>query len=286
MGKPDALSRRQDYSEGSKASEAPPITFLKPHQYDFSAKETSTISAITLRPVQGPSIDDTQTDILSRIQALQPQDATLSWKIPLLQDINLPRTPEQSQELQGYSLHPATSIVLFNNHIYVPENHHLKLDILEQVHNTQLSGHLGNEKTYRLLARTYYFPRMRFFTNTYVQGCETCKRNKTPRHQPYGLLQPLPIPEAPWQSVSMDSIVKLPKSKGFDSILVIVDRFTKMAHFIPYKEQGFMVYQRTSSRIVDQSSTPNSGENSPLDLESNATSLLHSTVRQTDKLNV
>jgi hypothetical protein len=41
------------------------------------------------------------------------------------------------------------------------------------------------------------------------------------------------------QSISMDSIVKLPPSKGFDSILVIVDRFTKMAHFIPYKEQGF-----------------------------------------------
>jgi hypothetical protein len=255
MGKPDALSRRQDYSEGSKASEAPPIVFLKPHQYDFSGEDTSAISTIALAPIQEPSITDTQTNIVSRIQELQPQDATLYWKIPLLKNINLPRTPEQTQELQGYSLHSETNIVLFKNHIYVPANHQLKLDILEQVHNTRLSGHLGNEKTYRLLARTYYFPSMRSFVNTYVQGCETCKRNKTPRHQPYGLLQPLPIPQAPWQSISMDSIVKLPKSKGFDSILVVVDRFTKMAHFIPYKEQGFdapnlaSVYQEQIFRL-------------------------------------
>ena len=80
---------------------------------------------------------------------------------------------------------------------------------------------------------------MRAFVNTYVQGCETCTRNKTPRHQPYGLLQPLPIPDIPWQSISMDSIVKLPLSKGFNSILVVVDRLTKMAHFIPYQERGF-----------------------------------------------
>src|SRR4051794_19823325 len=46
-------------------------------------------------------------------------------------------------------------------------------------------------------------------------------------------------PEPPWQSISMDSIVKLPLSNGFDSILVVVNRFTKMAHFIPYQELGF-----------------------------------------------
>ena len=53
------------------------------------------------------------------------------------------------------------------------------------------------------------------------------------KHKPYGLLQPLPIPERPWSSISMDTIDRLPNSHGFDSILVVVDRFTKMAHFIP-----------------------------------------------------
>jgi transposase InsO family protein len=54
-----------------------------------------------------------------------------------------------------------------------------------------------------------------------------------PRHHPYGLLHPLPIPTKPWQSISMDFIIDLPLSQGFDTILTVVDRFTKMAHFLP-----------------------------------------------------
>ncbi|WP_369008136.1 transposase family protein, partial [Bacillus sp. SRB_331] len=60
--------------------------------------------------------------------------------------------------------------------------------------------------------------------------------SKVPRRKPSGLLLPLPIPSHPWSSISMDFIVKLPKSAGFDSILVVVDRYTKMAHFIPCNE--------------------------------------------------
>ena len=74
---------------------------------------------------------------------------------------------------------------------------------------------------------------MRAFVNEYVRTCDTCARNKAPRHAPYGHLQPLPIPSSPWKSVSMDYIVELPKSEGYDAIYVCVDRFTKMAHFIP-----------------------------------------------------
>jgi hypothetical protein len=67
----------------------------------------------------------------------------------------------------------------------------------------------------------------------YVTTCDTCFRSKIPRHWPYELLQPLLIPETPWTSISMDFIVDLPKSKSFDSVFVVVDRLTKMAHFVP-----------------------------------------------------
>jgi len=53
-----------------------------------------------------------------------------------------------------------------------------------------------------------------------------------------GLLQPLPIPEGPWESLSMDFMVGLPPSKCFDAIMVVVDRFNKMAHFIPTKDSA------------------------------------------------
>jgi len=70
----------------------------------------------------------------------------------------------------------------------------------------------------------------------YIKSCETCQRNKDSTQRPGGLLQPLPIPERPWSSISMDFITHLPKTKaGFDAITVFVDRLTKMVHLVPSK---------------------------------------------------
>ena len=74
---------------------------------------------------------------------------------------------------------------------------------------------------------------MRRFVEDYVRTCDTCCRAKMPRHHPYGLLEPLPIPIKPWQSIALDFIIDLPVSKVFDVILTVVDRYTKMAHFLP-----------------------------------------------------
>jgi len=63
---------------------------------------------------------------------------------------------------------------------------------------------------------------MQQFVNDYVNTCETCARNKVPRYRPHGLLHPLPIPTDVWKSVSMDLIVELPPSGGFDAIFVCV----------------------------------------------------------------
>ena len=70
----------------------------------------------------------------------------------------------------------------------------------------------------------------------FVLSCDVCSRSKIPRHRPYGLLQPLPIPHRPWSSVSMDFITDLLLSNVYDSIFVVVDRLTKMAHFISCKK--------------------------------------------------
>ena len=66
-----------------------------------------------------------------------------------------------------------------------------------------------------------------------MRTCDVCARNKPVRHAPYGLLSPLPIPTQPWSSVSLDWITYLPPSDYHDAILVVVDRVTKQAHFIP-----------------------------------------------------
>ena len=70
----------------------------------------------------------------------------------------------------------------------------------------------------------------------FVVHCDTCQRIKAEHQKPAGLLQPLPIPVWKWDEIGMDFVVGLPKTqKGYDSIWVIVDRLTKVAHFLPVR---------------------------------------------------
>lgn len=104
---------------------------------------------------------------------------------------------------------------------------------MELYHDSPVAGHPGQAQTLEMVARGYYWPSMKAYVNRYVISCNPCQRNKNRHTQFHGGLQPLPIPKGPWQSISYDYIVELPVSNAYDAILVVVDRFSKMAHFIP-----------------------------------------------------
>ena len=67
----------------------------------------------------------------------------------------------------------------------------------------------------------------------YVRFCNTYSRNKSRRHKPYDLLKQLPIPSQSWESILMDFIEQFPESKSYTDILVVMDRLTKQAIFVP-----------------------------------------------------
>ena len=124
-------------------------------------------------------------------------------------------------------------ILLHDKNVYIPADQALRMRLMDMHHDSPAAGHFGVSKTLDLLSRNYYFPGMRSFVNDYVTTCEICSRAKVPRHAKFGELSPLPVPSGPWKSISCDFVVDLPSSKGYDSLLVFVDRFTKMCHLIP-----------------------------------------------------
>lgn len=122
----------------------------------------------------------------------------------------------------------------YNNQICVPNNNQIKQLIFNEHHDGILAAHAGFDKTYQSIARTFYWTGMYEETKNYVASCLPCQQNKSRNSNKLGLLQPLPIPIQKWSQVSMDFITQLTKTKrGYDAIIVIVDKLTKMAHFIP-----------------------------------------------------
>lgn len=116
--------------------------------------------------------------------------------------------------------------------LYVPKWGNLRKELIRECHDTRWAGHPGQRRTLSLLEAAYYWPHIQDDVETYVRTCLVCQQDKVEQQQPGGLLEPLPIPERPWESVSMDFISALPKSEGFGSIMVVVDRFSKYATFI------------------------------------------------------
>ena len=104
--------------------------------------------------------------------------------------------------------------------------------LVREAHGGGLMGHFGVAKTLEVLHEHFFWPKMKRDVFRIGSRCITCHKAKS-RVMPHGLYTPLPVPNEPWVDVSMDFVLGLPRTKrGRDSIFVVVDRFSKMAHFI------------------------------------------------------
>ncbi|MBW0510946.1 hypothetical protein O181_050661 [Austropuccinia psidii MF-1] len=139
----------------------------------------------------------------------------------------------RGESVSDYSLEPQAKLLLFKDRVVILSNEELQLNILQKHHDSPLASHPGQEKTLKLIKRAFYWAGMNQFIKDYVSSCQQCSRNKNIHHKKFGLLKPLQIPCGPWNSLSMDFITQLPLSNNFYSMLVVVDRFSKMEIFIP-----------------------------------------------------
>lgn len=103
--------------------------------------------------------------------------------------------------------------------------------ILLALHSSGLGGHSGITATYQKMA-LFAWPNMKQDIKDYINACEVCAQAKSEHCKLPGLLKPLPIPLSAWHTISLDFIDGLPKSKSYDTILVVIDKLTKYAHFL------------------------------------------------------
>jgi hypothetical protein len=159
---------------------------------------------------------------------------------------------EEARLLAGISLAHCDiheGLVRYRQKVWVPES--ARTWLCKEVHDQPMVGHAGIAKTLALLKRQYYWPRMDITVTRYIRNCHSCRRAKPFNDAYNGVLIPLPIPQQPWQDVSMDFISGLPMSGGCDAVLVVTCRLTKMRHFIPClaKKKGTSA-QRTAELII------------------------------------
>jgi hypothetical protein len=116
--------------------------------------------------------------------------------------------------------------------IWLGNNVPLQTRVTAALHDSPNGGHSGFLVTYRCIKNLFSWPLMKQFICCTVQECYTCQRAKPERVRYPGLLQPLPVPQAAWEIVSMDFIKGFLKSSRFDGVLMVVYKFSRYAHFI------------------------------------------------------
>ncbi|KAL4282674.1 hypothetical protein GQ457_16G021220 [Hibiscus cannabinus] len=125
-------------------------------------------------------------------------------------------------------------VLCFKDRIVVPDDSELRRTILTEAHSSPFAMHPGSTKMYRDLKGEYYWVGLKKDVAEFVSKCMVCQRVKVEHQFPSGLLQPLRIPEWKWERITMDFVMGLPMTPSKkDSVWVIVDRFTKCAHFLP-----------------------------------------------------
>jgi len=132
--------------------------------------------------------------------------------------------------------HWKNHLLWYQVRIWIPNNDEIRTCLMAKHHNPPQAGHDGAAKTTELISQRYYWPKIREDIKQFIKSCNTCQRTIVVQHGPYRLLQSNGAPDRPWKSIDMDFITDLHNSEGYDIILVVIDRLTKMSHLIPYSK--------------------------------------------------
>ncbi|KAJ2927416.1 hypothetical protein H1R20_g9679, partial [Candolleomyces eurysporus] len=214
MVQSDALSRRPDHHP-SEEEESKETVLLSPDKF---------ISNIKME-TDGSLFDATLREEI----ILKTQETSSMTEFPSLLKGELPENWNRHETKEG-------TLYLHKGRVYIPSDQTLRKKITKLFHDSPTAGHPGQQATRLAIQRHYYWPGLTHFVNRYVRGCAACQQNKINRRPTKPPLFPIEASAEPrpFAQCSMDLITDLPISKGFDSILVIVDHvLTKGVIFTP-----------------------------------------------------
>ncbi|KAK1651077.1 hypothetical protein QYE76_068882 [Lolium multiflorum] len=177
-----------------------------------------------------------ESEEVSAISVCQPE-----W----LQDVraSYASNPHATRWIQQLQQHPdpkgrfslRDNLLYFHQRIWLGGATVMQESIMKAFHASKLGGHSGFPVTYRRIRQFFAWPKMKAQIKEFVQTCMICQQAKPERVKYPGLLEPLPTPDGAWKMVTMDFIEGLPPSGSTNCIMVVVDKFTRYAHFIPLR---------------------------------------------------
>jgi len=216
IGKADSLSRQPDWKKGVERDNEN-RTMIK--------KEWLKVRAMQVAEV---IIDG--VDLLEKIRGSEAKDDEVVKAVEEMKraGVKILKDKEWREE---------NGLMLRDGKVYVPKNKKLRVEVIQLHHDMPVEGHGGQWKTTELVTRNFWWPGVTKEVKKYVEGCDMCQRNKNQTEAPAGKLMPNTVPAKPWTHISVDFITKLLLAQGYDSILVVCNRMTKIVHFVPTTEK-------------------------------------------------
>ena len=207
-------------------------------------KALTKLMGLKYRIVYNKGVENTVADALSRVTPHNKMELiSLSCSQPEWLDTishAYAKFPETAKLLAALTIHKSCGdfvlqegLIKVKGKILVPPDFQLQQLIITALHASPVGGHSGAFVTYQKVKQVFVWTRMKAMIKEFVANCQVCQQAKSERVKYPGLLQPLPVPEFAWQVITMDFIEGLPSSHSYNCIMVIVDKFSKYAHFVP-----------------------------------------------------
>jgi hypothetical protein len=215
--KADALSRRSEHRLEKEGDGQPITTILKPQNIHSTALPPVSSGGdgtqFVISAARIASLPSTQwsEEFLNEVRKAAKQDPQYREGLLATQAGKIPKEIDDENPAKDPILTIEKGILYRKLMLWVPRP--LIGKVLESEHDSKIAGHFSQDKTIELIRRNFWWPKMDNDIIAYIRSCPDCQKDKSRRHRNYGLLSPLELPHAPWQSIAMDFIVDLPESE-------------------------------------------------------------------------